>query len=128
MSLEFQQVLIADVTLIEMSGRLDTECADGFAKRLSAAMAEGPAPARLVVGLGGLSYISSAGLHVLMRTAREAKSDGGTLVAAAPGEFVAEVLRISRFDLVIDVFPTVGEAIASVSAAAARAYAEAGGS
>jgi len=44
---------------------------------------------------------------------------------AAPQPVVAEILQISRFNLVLQVFGTTREALASVSPEAARAYEQA---
>ena len=72
--------------------------------------------------MSGLDYVSSAGLRCLMIAAKQASSHAGKIVVASPQPVVAEILQISRFNLVLPVFRTTREALASVSAQAAQAF------
>ena len=75
-----------------------------------------------MLDLSGLEYVSSAGLRCLMIAAREAKARAGRIVVAAMQPVVAEIFQISRFNLVLEVFPTLREALASVSPQAVQAF------
>jgi len=57
-----------------------------------------------------------------MIAAREARSRAGRIVVAAMQPVVAEIFHISRFNLVLEVFPTLREALASVSPQAVQAF------
>jgi len=107
-------------------GRLDHESCEAFQADLKphaeACAQEGSA---LVLDLSGLEYVSSAGLRCLMIAARQASARHSRVVASAPQAVVAEILQISRFNLVLPVFATTREALASVSPEAARAYEQA---
>jgi anti-anti-sigma regulatory factor len=61
-------------------------------------------------------------LRCLMLAAKEAGSGGSRMKVAAMQPVVAEIFQISRFHLVFDVFPTLREALASVSPQAAEAF------
>ena len=104
-------------------GRLDHENCDAFhndlAEHLQACSKEGAA---LVLDLSGLEYVSSAGLRCLMMGARQAAAHKNRIMVAAPQPVVAEILQISRFNLVLQVFPTTREAIASISPEALQAF------
>jgi anti-anti-sigma factor len=76
----------------------------------------------LVLDLSGVEYVSSAGLRCLMLAARDAKARAGRIVVAAMQPVVAEIFQISRFNLVLEAFPTLPEALASVSPQAAQAF------
>jgi anti-anti-sigma factor len=76
---------------------------------------------RLVIDLGGVEYISSAGLRVLMLANKQAKAQGGTLVVAALQPIVKEIFEISRFTVVFEVFSSVRDAVARLSPAALAA-------
>jgi anti-sigma B factor antagonist len=76
----------------------------------------------LVLDLSGVEYVSSAGLRCLMIAARDAKARTGRIMVAAMQPVVAEIFQISRFNLVLEAFPTLGEALASVSPQAAQAF------
>ena len=104
-------------------GRLDHDTCEAFQADLKphaeACAQEGSA---LVLDLSGLDYVSSAGLRCLMIAAREAKARAGRIVVAAMQPVVAEIFQISRFNLVLEVFPTLPEALASVSPQAVQAF------
>ena len=104
-------------------GRLDHDTCEAFQADLKphaeACAQEGSA---LVLDLSGLEYVSSAGLRCLMIAAREAKLRAGRIIVTAMQPVVAEIFQISRFNLVLEVFPTLPEALASVSPQAVQAY------
>jgi anti-anti-sigma factor len=57
----------------------------------------------VTIDLSGLDYISSAGLRVLLVTAKAAKAKGGKVVLSAPKLAILEVIKISGFDRILDV-------------------------
>ncbi len=76
----------------------------------------------LVLDLAGLEYVSSAGLRCLMLASREARAHNGRVLFAAMQPVVAEVFRIGRFNLLFEAFPTLRDALASVSPRAVEAF------
>ena len=113
----------ADTVVVAPVGRLDHDHCEGFRAglqpHLDAAAASGKA---MVVDLSGLDYVSSAGLRCFMLAARQMGGEGGKIVLAALRPVVAEIFQISRFDMLFKTFPTVREALASVSTPAAAAF------
>jgi anti-anti-sigma factor len=109
--------------VVTPGGRLDHDNCEAFqsdlAEHLEACSQEGAA---LVLDLSGLEYVSSAGLRCLMMGARQATAHKNRIMVAAPQPVVAEILQISRFNLVLQVFGTTREALASVSAEAVQAF------
>jgi anti-sigma B factor antagonist len=109
--------------VVAPKGRLDHDTCEAFranvAPHLQACASAGEV---LVLDLSGLEYVSSAGLRCLMLAAKEAGSRGSRMKVAAMQPVVAEIFQISRFHLVFDVFPTLREALASVSPQAAEAF------
>lgn len=104
-------------------GRLDHENCEPFRAELSGQLdAAVRAGEPLVLDMSGLEYVSSAGLRCLMLAAKEASARKGRVMVAAMQPVVAEIFRISRFDLVFEVFPTLREALVSVSPQAAEAF------
>jgi anti-sigma B factor antagonist len=91
-------------------GRLDHENCEPFRAELSTHLdAAVSAGEPLVLDLSGLA-------------AKEAGARNGRVVVAAMQPVVAEIFQISRFHLVFEVFPTLREALASVSPQAADAF------
>ena len=70
----------------------------------------------------GVEYISSMGLRVLMVAAKQMKSRNAAVAVAGLQPEVAEIFEIARFRFVVDVFPSVRDALVALSAPAAAAY------
>ncbi|MFN2646904.1 MAG: STAS domain-containing protein [Burkholderiales bacterium] len=104
-------------------GRLDHDNCDAFqtdlAVELDACASDGAA---LVLDLSRLEYVSSAGLRCLMIAARQAGARNSRMIVSAPEPVVAEILQISRFNLVLPVYGTTREALASISPEAVQAF------
>ena len=66
---------------------------------------EGPPPERLTIDLGGLTFIDSTGIGVLLRVQSEASARGVALVIL-PGP--AEVQRVFETAGLLDAFPFAG--------------------
>jgi len=58
-----------------------------------------------------LDYISSAGLRVLLVTAKRLGGSGGSLHICGLNETVDEVFEISGFSVILNVFGTADEAM-----------------
>jgi anti-sigma B factor antagonist len=113
----------ADTVVLFPQGRVDHATAEQFKAALAphlAACATGGG--RLVIDMTGVEYISSVGLRVLMLASKQAKAQGCTLVVCGLQPVVREIFEISRFNLVLSVFPTLHEALAALSAEALTAF------
>jgi anti-anti-sigma factor len=113
----------ANAIVLQVSGRLDQETCD-TARTLLTTYVDQAARAKhaLVLDLGGLEYVSSAGLRCLLIASRQMKAAKGRILVAGMQPMVAEIFAISHFDLLFEVVPTVREALAAVSAEAAAAF------
>ncbi|HKW94096.1 MAG TPA: STAS domain-containing protein [Methylomirabilota bacterium] len=113
----------ADTVVLHPAGRIDPATADGFKAALAPHLAGCAAGRdRLVLDLSGVEYISSVGLRVLMLASKQAKAQGGALAVAGLQSVVREIFEISRFNLVLEVFPTLREALAKLSPPALAAF------
>lgn len=99
------------VLVLDLIGRLDAASSPEMETRLAAAVQETPA---LVLDLSGMEYVSSAGLRVLLKTAKEAKAGGVGLALAALRPTVTEVFQISGFFTILNAYPTREQAVAAV--------------
>jgi anti-anti-sigma factor len=113
----------ANAVVLGVAGRLDQDNCEAFRTDLMAHVEhsahEGGA---VILDLGGLEYVSSAGLRCFMLASRQAKAQHGRIFVAALQPMVAEIFEISHFNLVFQVFPTVREAVAAASTEAAVAF------
>ena len=113
----------ADTLVIMPAGRLDHDNCDEFRAGLQPHVDSGARDGRgIVLDLSGLEYISSAGLRCFMLSAREARNQGGRVLLAALRPVVAEIFQISRFNMLFEIHPSVRDALASISPAAAAAF------
>jgi anti-sigma B factor antagonist len=114
---------IADVLVLAPAGRLDHESVDAFRTGLQPLLdAALQAGQRVLFDLSGLDYVSSAGLRCFMLAAKQASAKNGKIAVAAPRPVVAEIFEISRFNMVLRVFPSMREALGFLSADAAAAF------
>lgn len=121
--MELAPARFADTIVLAPRGRIDHDTAEPFREALQAQLDTGaPGAGPVVLDLGAVEYIASAGLRALMLAAREAKTKSTRLVVAALQPVVKEIFEITRFGLVLDVFPSVPEALRAVSAKALEAY------
>ena len=103
------------VTLVVFAGSLDSNTSPKAQQALEGILAAGAR--KMVVDCRALDYISSAGLRVLLGTAKRlsgaggAGGAGGTLRLFGLNETVREVFDISGFSTILAVFATEADAL-----------------
>ena len=65
----------------------------------------------MIVDLGGVATVFSAGLRVMAQLAGLARSRSG-LIFAAPNEMVSDILNVTGFDTLLDMAPSLSVALA----------------
>ena len=98
-----------DITIVAFAGSLDSATAPLAQQALDGILAAGVRT--LVVDFTGLDYISSAGLRVLLGTAKRLGGAGGGLRLFGLNETVGEVFQISGFSTILAVFKTEAAAL-----------------
>jgi anti-anti-sigma factor len=101
-----------DVSLIAFAGDFDTNTSPEAQQALDGIVEGGGH--RIVVDFTNVDYISSAGLRVLLATAKRVQGVGGTLHMFGLNETVEEVFEISGFSMILKVFRTEAEALEGV--------------
>ena len=114
MEIHTQQV--DGILVAALEGELDAYWAEEAERELWACLEQGHY--RLVLDLDRLTYLSSAGLRVLLRFHQRIVSLGGELTLAAPQPFVREVLETSGFDRTLTVYETMDQALAAAAPSA----------
>jgi len=112
---------VADVVVVALSGPIDHPHARELEHAL-APMLGSVETSALVLDFGGVGYVSSTGLRVLMVAAREAQARKARIAVAALQPAVAEIFGIARFNHVVEVFPSVRDALAALSPSALAAW------
>ena len=99
------------VLLISPSGRLDSTTATALETLLPARIQANPVT---ILSLADVSYVSSAGLRVLLIGAKAARAGGRQLVLAGLSDSVREVFDISGFSTIFQIQPDVDSALAAL--------------
>jgi anti-anti-sigma factor len=101
---------VGSVNVLRFEGNLDTNTAPEAQDRFDQLIGEGAK--KLLVDFKALDYISSAGLRVLLATAKRLGAEGGSLRICNLNDTVREVFEISGFSTIFSVFDTESEALA----------------
>jgi anti-anti-sigma factor len=101
-------------TILSPKGRLDSATAPAFEQEFLRASATGLS--RLLIDFSELTYISSAGLRVVLKAAKRMQSEGGRVALCALGPQVAEVFDISGFSSlsIFSIHPARAAALAAL--------------
>lgn len=73
----------------------------------------------LVVDFSGVTFIDSTGIAVLLEYLRDSRAYEGAFCITGPTERLRHIFKIVGLDKVMSIFPTVAEAVASLSKAGA---------
>jgi anti-anti-sigma factor len=113
-----------DAAVMKASGILDHDSAAAFSDELMY-LFQKIETGGLVIDVSGLEYMSTAGLKSLLMICRASADAKRRTFIAAPSAIVRGLLEMSDARLVLQVVPTLSEAVRMVSPAAAHAYREA---
>lgn len=98
-----------DVWIVAIAGKLDSITSPQAQQAFDAIVSGGGR--KVTVDFSGLDYISSAGLRVLLGTAKKLGATGGALRTFGLNETVREVFDISGFSTILAVFPSEADAL-----------------
>jgi anti-sigma B factor antagonist len=102
--------------ILRVSGRVDFESALDFEHHINAMIQE--AGDCYIIELSQVELLSSAGLRVMLSTAKRVAHRNAALALAAPSQVVRQVFEISHFNLLFKIFPSVPAAIAALKGTA----------
>lgn len=122
--MDIGESLLGEICVLRPVGRLDGATSPEFQARLLQAVSA--APTGIIVDFTEVAYISSAGLRALVAAARQQKDNRVAVAGLQP--IVQEIFRIARFQHVVPIFASVGEAARSWGEAAADVGPTVGGS
>ena len=98
-----------NITVVRLEGNLDTNTSTDAQDYLNNAIDGGAS--KVVVCFDKVDFVSSAGLRVLLATAKKLGGRGGALRVCGLNSTVAEVFEISGFSTILSVFPSETEAL-----------------
>ena len=101
-----------DVTVVELDGKLTQgEPTTRLHDKINSVLHQGRR--KLVLDLGGVDYVDSAGLGELVRTHSTVKKQEGAVHIANLSDGVQDLLSLTKLITVFEVFDTVDAALAS---------------
>jgi anti-sigma B factor antagonist len=108
----------AGCKILSVGGRIDFESALDFEHHINTMIRE-PSD-YYIIELSQVELLSSAGLRVMLSTAKRVAQRNASLALAAPSSVVRQVFEISHFNLLFKIFASVPEAIAALKGSAAQ--------
>ncbi len=100
-----------DTLIAKTGGRVDGANAREFQSALEAAIDDNTSA--VILDMERLSYISSAGLRVILLTAKSLQGRNAKFAVCSLSESIQEVFEISGFDKIISIHPSQAEALAA---------------
>ena len=98
--------------IVKAVGRVDGANARDFHEGLEASIgADGES---MVLDFEGLSYISSAGLRVVLLVAKTLQQQNAKLAVCSLSDSIREVFEISGFDKIVPVYADTGGAVSGL--------------
>ena len=113
--------LSADIVVVLPEGRLDAQQAPALQSSLSTLEERGQT--RIVLNFAHASYVSSSCLRVILIHTRRLRQASGDLKLCCLTDKIAEVMRITGLDSLLDIFTDEADAVGAFSASTTAANA-----
>lgn len=110
--MELEKYMRGRVTVLALEGELDSSTSAEVRKRISELV---PSDGAALLDLGGMSYMSSAGLRVLLLIYRQVRECGVPLALARLNPDVAEVMTGTGFIDFLTVVESVDDGVEALS-------------
>lgn len=104
-----------NVTVIAVTGRIDSHSVNRLRQQLSVSAAR--QQANTVLDLGGVDFIDSSGLAAIVHGMKQCRATGGDLRLCRLHQSVRMVLELTRLDKALDIFPNQEGALRSFATA-----------
>jgi anti-anti-sigma factor len=104
---------LGDVEIVLCTGRMDASSCPLCEKAIQGLIKSGKQ--RIVFNGSGLSYISSAGLRILLATKKDLSHLGGDLRLACLTPAIRDVITMTGFNRIFTLYESESEAVASFS-------------
>jgi anti-sigma B factor antagonist len=109
--LDIQVTAEAQIMVVTVQGRVDSSTAGQLGEALSGVIEEGFF--QIVLDLGGVDYMSSAGLREMVSALKKVRARDGDMRIAQVGERVLEVLELSGLNTLLQFYDSPAEAVGS---------------
>lgn len=100
------------ISVTSISGRMDATTVAEFNDECQKLLKSGSG--RIIIDLGGLEYISSAGLRGILTMGKACKAAGTALAFCSMQAMVADMFKLSGFTSILKVYSSLDEALAGM--------------
>ncbi len=104
------------IRIATISGRIDSANSMDCHEALGSGV--GDDDRAMLLDMGGIRYLSSAGLRVLLMLAKKFTGPGKTFAVCALEDHISDVITVSGFSQIIRVFGSRTEAVGAISGTA----------
>lgn len=101
-----------DVIIIKPINRLDSNTFEAFEQEINSQISNNAS--KLIIDFTELEYISSAGLRVILVTAKKLKKTKGTLRLCAMKDFIKEIFDIAGFSAILNIDTDLNESLSKM--------------
>ena len=98
-----------DVLIVRVAGRLDATTSPVLEKKLFALVDNGKL--KMVLNFGGIEYLSSAGMRLLLATTKKMSTVDGKVIVCGVATEVLDVIKMAGFDRILSILNTEEEAV-----------------
>ena len=109
--MEMQERKSGEVDVLELKGRLDASSAKNLKDKVQSLVDQ--QRVRLVMDMGGIDFIDSSGLGVLVSALRSTNKKGGDIKVAAIADQIRAIFELTRLHRIFEVFDTAEDAVSS---------------
>ena len=109
--MEIQTRRVNDVLVVDLVGRLESRTSGPASTELNK-IAQGD-DRKVLLNVGGLEYVSSAGLRAIMVAAKLLQVNGGSALICGANATVKRVMEVSGFSSLLRLYDTEKEGLAA---------------
>ncbi len=96
-----------DVVVVRVLGRLDAASSPQLEKKINSIIETGHF--KLILNLGGVDYLSSAGMRLMLSVSKKLRHLEGKIVACNLSDDVLDVIKMAGFHQVLELYPSEEE-------------------
>lgn len=92
--MDFKRIKDGDRITLIPEGMIDTNTAPEFEEEVDSVLSEA---GNVIIDFSGVTYISSAGLRILLKAQKKVSSDNGEMVIKNISESIREIFELTGF-------------------------------
>ncbi len=97
------------VTILSIAGRMDSNSSPAIDQNIAELMGKGTK--KLLLDLHAMQYVSSAGVRVVLTTAKKLKASGGTLRLCGLNDTVRQIFDLAGLSSMLPIFASREEGL-----------------